>query len=141
MEHTNMRKNPYNGQVGGAHYDGMAIQPITISLENGYDAAIHSAVKYVARHREKGGKEDLLKAEHFCRLRLEAIAVGAKIPPAKNILSMTEFIRQNQIEDSEAHILLLLDKWATQELSLTDPETASLLYSLIGSLAEATYPT
>ena len=136
-----MRKDPYEEQIGGARYKGMAIQPITISLENGYDAAIHSAVKYVARHREKGGKEDLLKAEHFCRLRLEAMAVGAKIPPARDTLPMSEFIRQNQIGPSEGHILLFLHGWAIQTSSLSDEELVDILSRLIGSLAEASYPT
>jgi len=49
-------------QIGGDHYKNMKIQPLEYSMANGLNACEHSVVKYVSRHRAKGGKQDLLKA-------------------------------------------------------------------------------
>lgn len=49
-------------QIGGDHYRNMKIQPLEYSMANGLNAAEHSVVKYVSRHRNKGGKQDLEKA-------------------------------------------------------------------------------
>ena len=49
-------------QIGGSHYTDLEIQPLEYSMANKLNACEHSVVKYVSRHRGKGGKEDLLKA-------------------------------------------------------------------------------
>lgn len=49
-------------QVGGDHYKNMKIQPLEYSMANNLNACEHSVVKYVSRHKSKGGKQDLLKA-------------------------------------------------------------------------------
>lgn len=54
--------NPMQEQIGGDHYRNMKIQPLEYSMANGLNAAEHSVVKYVSRHRNKGGKQDLEKA-------------------------------------------------------------------------------
>lgn len=51
-------------QSGGNHYKKMAIQPMRFSMENGLDACQHTAIKYIARFRDKGGIADLEKAKH-----------------------------------------------------------------------------
>lgn len=51
-------------QSGGSHYKKMAIQPMRFSMENGLDACQHTAIKYIARFRDKGGIDDLEKAKH-----------------------------------------------------------------------------
>ena len=60
-----------NKQVGGDHYKKHNIQPIEFIVSNGLDFLQGSAIKYIVRHRDKGGKEDLLKAIHYCQLMLE----------------------------------------------------------------------
>jgi len=49
-------------QIGGDHYKNMKIQPLEYSMANNLNACEHSVIKYVSRHRSKGGKQDLLKA-------------------------------------------------------------------------------
>jgi hypothetical protein len=44
------------------HYKKMAIEPMTYSMKNGLDACQHTAIKYISRFRDKGGRQDLLKA-------------------------------------------------------------------------------
>ena len=52
-------------QVGGDHYKGMAIQPVEFIHRNGLGFIEGCAIKYVVRHREKGGAADVRKAIHF----------------------------------------------------------------------------
>jgi len=56
------KKTPLTDQVGGSHYRDMGIQPMEYSEKNGLSAAEHSVVKYITRHKAKGGVEDLRKA-------------------------------------------------------------------------------
>jgi hypothetical protein len=50
------------GQVGGDHYSKRKIQPFQVIDDWGLD---FYALKYLARHKDKNGKEDLLKAIHY----------------------------------------------------------------------------
>lgn len=60
-----------NTQIGGDHYKSMAIQPMEFSMANGLDACQHTAIKYIARFRSKGGIEDLQKAKHVIDMLIE----------------------------------------------------------------------
>ncbi len=56
-------------QVGGNHYSKRKIQPIDIINE--YDLGFYDGniVKYILRHKDKNGKQDLLKAlDYLTRL-------------------------------------------------------------------------
>lgn len=58
-------------QVGGDHYKSMPIQPMEFSMVNGMDACQHTAIKYIARFRSKGGIQDLEKAKHVIDMLIE----------------------------------------------------------------------
>lgn len=58
-------------QVAGNHYKDFPIQPAEFAHRNGLGFLEGNVVKYVARHRAKGGKQDLLKARHYIDLLLE----------------------------------------------------------------------
>ena len=60
-----------NQQVGGKHYVGFAIQPVVFCHKNRLGFIESSAIKYLCRHKSKGGKEDLLKARHFIDLLIQ----------------------------------------------------------------------
>jgi hypothetical protein len=60
--------DPLKVQVGGAHYKGLAIQPIEYIHANNIPFAEGSVIKYVSRWRDKGGIADLRKAAHFIEL-------------------------------------------------------------------------
>lgn len=52
-------------QIGGAHYVKYAIQPFDIIDCYGLSFYEGSALKYLLRHRDKNGVEDLKKARHY----------------------------------------------------------------------------
>jgi hypothetical protein len=58
-------------QVGGNHYKNLPIQPIHYSERNKLTPMEHTAIKYITRHRFKGGKQDIEKAIHTLNLILE----------------------------------------------------------------------
>lgn len=63
--------NPLEVQEGGSHYKDYVIQPVEFAMLNGLDLCQANVVKYVCRFRDKGGKEDLLKARHYIDLLIE----------------------------------------------------------------------
>jgi len=67
-------------QVGGDHYQKLAIQPVEYIFANRLGFIEGSIVKYITRWREKGGVNDLEKIKHFVDLliELEARTKGAK---------------------------------------------------------------
>lgn len=58
-------------QIGGKHYREMAIQPVEFIYANKLDFLQGNVVKYVCRHKDKGGSEDIKKAIHYLELILE----------------------------------------------------------------------
>lgn len=58
-------------QVGGTHYKDVAIQPVEYIERNHLGFCAGNIVKYVTRHKQKGGKEDLLKARYYIDLLIE----------------------------------------------------------------------
>ena len=63
--------NSLEEQVGGKHYRSMKIQPAEFINENKLLFAEGNAIKYIIRHRDKGKKQDLLKAIHFIEMIIE----------------------------------------------------------------------
>lgn len=63
--------SPMKTQIGGDHYKKLVIQPVEYVHKNGIGYMEGSAIKYLSRWRDKGGKADLLKAKHFIELLLE----------------------------------------------------------------------
>lgn len=66
-----------NRQVGGAHYKDLPIQPTEYIQRNGLAWCEGNVVKYVTRHRTKGGVEDINKAIHYLEL-LKVYEYGEK---------------------------------------------------------------
>ena len=59
-------------QIGGDHYNNKKIQPIDYIIENALPYCEGNVVKYVTRHKEKNGAEDIRKAIHYLRFILAA---------------------------------------------------------------------
>ena len=57
-----MNKKKLEKQIGGSHYQDMAIQPIEYIVANKLQFPEGCVIKYVSRHADKNGKEDILKA-------------------------------------------------------------------------------
>ena len=62
-------------QVGGEHYKTNNIQPWDAIHAWGLGFFSGNVVKYVARHREKNGVEDLKKARHYLDKLIELMEV------------------------------------------------------------------
>lgn len=63
--------NPFDVQVGGAHYKDLAIQPIDFIMANNLGYCEANAIKYICRHHKKNGKQDLEKAIHYLQMLIE----------------------------------------------------------------------
>lgn len=57
-------------QVGGQHYI-MPIQPIDFIVKNNMSYREANVIKYVCRHKNKNGKQDIEKAIHYLEMILE----------------------------------------------------------------------
>ncbi len=63
-----MPESAQEKQIGGDHYTKYKIQPGTYCEVNHLDGYESSVVKYVTRHQDKGGIEDINKAIHCLEL-------------------------------------------------------------------------
>ena len=61
----------YKKQIGGSHYQSMIIQPSEFINKNNLPFAEGNAIKYLCRHKQKGQKQDLEKAIHYCQMAIE----------------------------------------------------------------------
>ena len=61
----------YDKQIGGEYYLKMKIQPSEFANKNNLPFAEGNAIKYICRHKDKGGKEDLKKAKHYIDMIIE----------------------------------------------------------------------
>jgi len=55
-------------QEGGGHYSRLPVQPVAYIYYNSLGFLEGNVVKYVSRHRDKNGLEDINKAIHYLEL-------------------------------------------------------------------------
>lgn len=60
-------------QIGGEHYKSLVIQPSEYIVRNGLGWYEGNVIKYVTRHKSKGGKQDLEKALHYLQLAIQEL--------------------------------------------------------------------
>lgn len=58
-------------QIGGDHYNTMVFQPVDFIHANSIGYLEGNVIKYVCRHKNKNGAEDIHKAIHYLELLLE----------------------------------------------------------------------
>ena len=58
-------------QVGGAHYAVKTIQPWDFIIANNIGYLEGNIIKYISRWKDKGGVEDLKKAQHYLQKLIE----------------------------------------------------------------------
>ena len=71
--------DPMERQIGGDHYQNYVIQPIEFFMANNVPFVEASVIKYVLRHKTKGGKIDLLKAKHCIDFLIDRYYTESKI--------------------------------------------------------------
>lgn len=99
------KSDALNIQVGGTHYRGMKIQPVEFAMANRWDFCASCALKYLLRHGDKNGRQDLEKAIHFGELRQSLCDqrwIGGEI------IEMRDFITANAVPAEEAAALTAL---------------------------------
>ena len=64
-------------QIGGNHYKGYNIQPIEFFHANNIPAIEAIAIRYILRHRDKHGAQDIEKAIHVLSI-LKELEYGGK---------------------------------------------------------------
>ena len=65
-------------QIGGEHYKKYKIQPVEFIMQNNIPYAEGNVIKYILRHRDKNGIEDLKKAIHYIELIIDSYEVPQK---------------------------------------------------------------
>jgi len=68
---TPFEPTPLDTQIGGSHYKEYAIQPIEYIHANNVGFIEGSVIKYVTRHKAKGGRQDIEKAIHLLQMLIE----------------------------------------------------------------------
>lgn len=71
VDEEDAKDNPLDTQVGGRHYKDMRIQPIEFIHANNIPFIEGCGIKYLCRWRDKGGVEDLRKAQHLIEMLIE----------------------------------------------------------------------
>lgn len=100
------------GQVGGTHYKDMAISPIEFAMRNNWDACAFSILKHVSRHRAKAGLQDIQKAQHYVKLRVDLWGPWLyPARPADKIITASAYCDSNRLDWHERRILVCLEEW------------------------------
>lgn len=68
-------------QIGGNHYCKHIIQPFDIVDEYKLNFYEGSALKYLLRHKDKNGIEDLMKCKHYIEVLIEKEQQKLKLEP------------------------------------------------------------
>ena len=58
-------------QIGGSHYKNKSIQPWDYIVQNEIPYLEGNIIKYISRWRDKGGLDDLRKAQHYLSKLIE----------------------------------------------------------------------
>jgi hypothetical protein len=64
-------QEPTTDQIGGIHYKKLKIQPTEFIHANNLSFIEGNIIKYVVRHKDKNGIEDLKKAKHYIDLLIK----------------------------------------------------------------------
>lgn len=80
-----------NKQVGGSHYESLAIEPIELFVKYNVNWFQGEVIKYCSRFLNKNGKQDLLKAIQVCDL---ADDLGLNIRPLYPIELDMDFLNK-----------------------------------------------
>ncbi|MDX8383981.1 MAG: DUF3310 domain-containing protein [Ghiorsea sp.] len=83
--------DPLKTQVGGSHYKDMVIQPIEYITRNNIPYIEGNIIKYISRHKAKGGLQDLKKAGHYLDM-LISTAAPQEVDANETVINVTKSI-------------------------------------------------
>ena len=100
---------PTDTQIGGNHYK-TAIQPVEYIHANNLNFFEGNVIKYITRHREKGGKSDLQKAIHYIEMLIQfEYSDSAEITEKVNSVEALKDSNISEIKDGEGFTITLVD--------------------------------
>jgi hypothetical protein len=119
-------------QVGGDHYRGRETQHWDVIDRNGVGYLEGVATKYICRHREKNGLQDLRKAEHYVMKLLEEVDEHGRRPRGTATLADVVGLRDghnlNALEYGAVSMILRWNERAHLEAALKDIQDLLLEY-------------
>ena len=105
-----------SNQIGGDHYSKHSIQPFCIIDEYNLDYYEGAALKYLLRHRDKNGKEDLLKLKDYVDCIIDRqypeVLVDNPTFSADNTWCINEWIGASGCIQSDNSSVLLAEGWS-----------------------------
>lgn len=102
-----MKPTANETQIGGDHYrTDSGVQVWDFIDQNNIPYLEGNFIKYVFRHRKKGGVKDLEKARHYLQKIMERTNAGNRLVLLQNALHL--FVLQHNIPMDERRILMLL---------------------------------
>lgn len=112
--------NPLDTQVGGTHYKKGNMQPIELIEGVRMVGSCSSILRYIYRHKEKNGKQDLMKVLHYADFikKYDNWYFGCNEESLMNVFShmksktdkmFYEFIKKNpQLDDNQIRVILAI---------------------------------
>lgn len=100
-------------QIGGSHYRKYGYQPTKFINDLNLSFIQGNIIKYVLRHKDKNGIEDINKAIHYAEMAIEWDAKGG-CDSDYNIYSNEFTLFSKQFDDTfilDILVSVLLDKW------------------------------
>lgn len=99
-------------QFGGAHYRTKGLQHWDICENYGIGYMESAATKYVYRHEQKNGVEDVLKSYHYTTKLIELHETRFRLPRGSvPVLVLEDFYTQNEVGYREANVCSGLFRW------------------------------
>lgn len=135
----------------GSHYKRLQIQPTEYWKANHLGGDEAAAIKYVSRWRDKGGLDDLYKAQHHIQFIWEdgdymrRVAGLARLTRAaadyRDVVTPDDYIEANRLPVEEGRVVRYLTVWnhtgATHNLRSAITSMAELIEKAEAELAEA----
>lgn len=124
-------------QVGGTHYRGLRWDPMTVGWLNCWDPMTFTAAKYLMRHARKGGAQDLDKAIHTIRYRLDLIRQHGPVPKGLYAVPAIRIATELGMANEDRHALTALMRWAAQDFTPGEPDDAAMAESIVAFIQAA----
>lgn len=130
--------NPTDKQIGGTHYK-TAIQPVEYIYANNLNFFEGNVIKYITRHRNKGGKADLEKAIHYIEMLMEfeyKEEQNKEVEPfiVDGLLEFNEEIQSMQVNVPDETVIDVVTYPFNPDLYITAPERKSKYRSCAGCI-------
>lgn len=122
-------------QIGGKHYRNGGMQPIELSERCYFSPSCFSILRYIYRHKEKNGKQDLDKALHYAEFIKKFDNWYGFTDRFENHLSYNDlfykFLKENpQLNTNQIRVILAiknkdideLEKYVKKEIEENYPE-------------------